>query len=94
MLFICDYRVIQEHIEVEPASASPAHSVEMLPVEVTCQAVEAVIPESDQVLLEVLSKNERLLVLEALFLKRINSRRNQHLNIHVRCLFVCNILYL
>jgi len=45
MLFICDYRVIQEHIEVEPAS--PVHLVEMLPVEVTCQAVEAVIPESD-----------------------------------------------
>lgn len=75
--------MIQEHIEAEPASASPAHLVEILPVEVTYQAVEAVIPESDRVLLELLPRNERLLAMEALFLKRISSKRNQHSNIHV-----------
>lgn len=79
-------RVIQEHIVPEPASVSPAHSVGMLPVEVTCQAVGAVIPESDRVLLE-LPRNGRLLVLEAVFLKRINSRKNRHSNIHVRYLY-------
>lgn len=93
MLFICEYRVIQEHIEVELASASPVHSVEMFPVEVTCQAVEAVILESDRVLFELLPRNGRLLVLEALFLKKINSRKDRDSNIHVRHLFVCNILY-
>lgn len=79
--FTFEAAVTQEHIEAEPASASPAHSVGMLPVEVTCQAVEAVIPESDRVLLG-LPRKGRLLVLEALFLKRINSRRNRHSNIH------------
>ncbi|RLU26081.1 hypothetical protein DMN91_002244 [Ooceraea biroi] len=73
---------IREHIEVELALVT--HSVGILPAEVTCQAVEVATPESGRVPFELLPRNGRSLVLEALFSKRINSRRNPHLNIHVR----------
>lgn len=82
------YRAIQEHTGVEPASALLVHSVGILPVEVTCQAAEAATPDSDRVLLEPPRRNgRRSLALEALFSKRINSKRNLHTNFHVRYLF-------
>lgn len=96
-IFDFPYREIREHIEAEPASASATHSAGILPAEVTCQAVEAATPESGRVPFELLPKNGRSLVLEALSSKRINSRRNPRLNIPVRyrgnylCSSTCNI---
>lgn len=92
ILSICNCRVIQEHIGAKPASVLLTRSVGILPVE-TCQAAEAAIPELHQIPLELLTRNERSMVLKALFLRKINLRRKIHSNIHVRYLFFYNNLY-